>query len=332
MENKIALTPDMIDFLLKAFPTLDIDNCKVEVAGKAASDRTFLRIITKNNSFILILWNSTDEDWSRFLSIGLNRDATSFLLPEIFGFDNKNGFILEEDLGSLTLKKYCQKENNEKEKIIKSYLQTIDSLCLWQSPKVSKIKCINQRVMDLETFLWESSYFARYCVSQYCKLDRLLNKEWEREREELAKKCNSFEKSVIHRDFQSENILLFNNKIRFVDFQGARQGPPQYDVASLLFDPYISILSEEDIVGIYKHYCKESKRKDENFYILYLCSLQRLMQAAGAYANLSLNKGKKKYEEFLPTSLLRLKKIAEVSGEFPAIFNIANKCLEKIKR
>ncbi|MCX7726335.1 MAG: phosphotransferase [Chitinispirillaceae bacterium] len=332
MDNKIALSSKQTEFLLKIFPDLEINKCKIEIAGQAASQRTFLRVFWKGNSFIIVLWDSKDEDWQRFISIASNRKVTSFLLPEIFGFDSENGFILEEDLGNLTLKKYCQNLKDKKDKIVDIYLKAIDALCLWQSPQTSTIECINQRSMDLETFLWESSYFARYCVYQYCQVEDLLNKEWEKERKIIAEKCASFEKSVIHRDFQSENILLSNNKIRFVDFQGARLGPPQYDVASLIFDPYVSLFSDEEIEKIYNYYCEKSKRKDEKFEMLYFCALQRLMQASGAYANLSLNKNKKWYEEFLPISLLRLKKIAESLKIFPAIIDITNKCLENMGR
>ena len=55
---------------------------------------------------------------------------------------------------------------------------------------------------------------------------------------------NSLEFSVngfMHRDMQSRNIILKNDHFYFIDFQGGRSGPIQYDLASLLIDPYVKL-------------------------------------------------------------------------------------------
>ena len=45
----------------------------------------------------------------------------------------------------------------------------------------------------------------------------------------------------LYRDFQSQNIAVQGERLRFFDFQGARRGPRQYDLASLLGDPYVEL-------------------------------------------------------------------------------------------
>ena len=49
---------------------------------------------------------------------------------------------------------------------------------------------------------------------------------------------------VIHRDFQSRNIMIRGQALRLIDFQGMRFGPPAYDLASVLIDPYVGISPE----------------------------------------------------------------------------------------
>src|SRR6185312_5017584 len=56
------------------------------------------------------------------------------------------------------------------------------------------------------------------------------------EMEQLSKELGRIEPQMLmFRDFQSRNIMLHDGKVYFIDFQGAMQGPPQYDIASLLW-------------------------------------------------------------------------------------------------
>jgi aminoglycoside/choline kinase family phosphotransferase len=43
----------------------------------------------------------------------------------------------------------------------------------------------------------------------------------------------------VHRDFQSQNIIARSGHAYLIDFQGMRPGLAEYDLASLLFDPYV---------------------------------------------------------------------------------------------
>jgi aminoglycoside/choline kinase family phosphotransferase len=60
----------------------------------------------------------------------------------------------------------------------------------------------------------------------------------------LAKRLASYRRVLVHRDFQSQNIIVWNEQAYLIDFQGVRPGLPQYDLASLLFDPYVALTVE----------------------------------------------------------------------------------------
>ena len=59
--------------------------------------------------------------------------------------------------------------------------------------------------------------------------------------EELAQRPRVF----VHRDFQSQNIIIRNAQAHLIDFQGMRPGLAEYDLASLLFDPYVDLSPAE---------------------------------------------------------------------------------------
>jgi aminoglycoside/choline kinase family phosphotransferase len=183
--------------------------------------------------------------------------------------------------------------------------------------------------MDAETFLWESGYFAQHCVTGFFGKEGLLTLAWERERERMAAHAAGIQKINMHRDLQSENVMIRRGRVRFIDFQGARLGPAHYDAASLLFDPYIDQLNESSIDGLIDYYLtKKGMASDTDKNDFYVCAAQRLMQALGAYGNLSLHKSKPHYRRFIPVAIGRLSNIFNNHLlDYPAMGEVVNGCL-----
>jgi aminoglycoside/choline kinase family phosphotransferase len=56
------------------------------------------------------------------------------------------------------------------------------------------------------------------------------------------------------------------------------------------------------------------------------------MQALGAYANLSIHKGKDWYREYIPVALSRLEQMADGQASFPVLQEIVRTCREVCKK
>jgi len=111
----------------------------------------------------------------------------------------------------------------------------------------------------------------------------------------------------VHRDFQSQNLIMRNGQAHLIDFQGMRPGLAEYDLASLLFDPYVTFSKAEceELLADY-----EEKRRAachpvaaDSREVFRLCGIQRLMQALGAYGFLGLVRGNKAFLEHIPAAL-----------------------------
>ena len=116
----------------------------------------------------------------------------------------------------------------------------------------------------------------------------------------------------MHRDMQSRNIMVHQNRCYFIDFQGGRTGPLQYDLASLLVDPYVA-LSPKNKNTLYDYYvqqlsarinCEESAFRKG----FATCAITRNLQILGAFGHLSRNKGKPYFEAYIPGALHTLLK------------------------
>src|SRR5256714_13380471 len=136
----------------------------------------------------------------------------------------------------------------------------------------------------------------------------------------MAERLAGRPRVLVHRDFQSQNIIMRNGQAHLIDFQGMRPGLAEYDLASLLFDPYVSF-SRAECEELLTDY--ESKRAiacnpvAPDFRAIFrLCGIQRLMQALGAYGFLGLVKGNKTFLNHIPAAIDSLRTLA---GEIPEL-------------
>ena len=336
MADEVTLSPAQAAFVRGHVSDFSEKECEITTAGQAGSPRVFVRIretAGRRRTYILVVWDSNNEDWPRFLNIPREVSPRVLFLPEIFASDPELGLILEEDLGDRTLYRVVSEAKGDEKAIMNAYSRVIEALCAWQSLDVKASPTIASRTMDLETLVGETDYFARRCAVDFCgRKPSALGSAWEKERRRLAAAVALLPKTFIHRDFQSENIMFLDGKVRFVDFQGARLGPPGYDVASLLYDPYSDFLSVERTAQLFDYYCSLDLRTAVGPHEFDLCAAQRLMQACGAYGNLSIHKGKTRYREFMPVALDRLAAVVGRLPEYPAIKKVVECCREAVGR
>ena len=104
-----------------------------------------------------------------------------------------------------------------------------------------------------------------------------------------------------------------------IDFQGMRHGVAQYDLASLLYDPYVtlSVQQRETLLADYIVHCAEAGYAVAPDFreIFDLCALQRLMQALGAYGFLGLTRGRPHFLKHIPAAMASLREVtARISG------------------
>jgi aminoglycoside/choline kinase family phosphotransferase len=327
-ENRIIGKGFYIDFEEKEV-LLESDG-KTRPVGTGGSDRKFLREELNGVNVVRMQCSPHDPEFKRHIDYTKFFASCSVPVPKLIREDANNFYAIFEDLGDMSLYSWLRCERNTKdiEEIYRKALDIAIHIHSVVTQRVSECPALCERVFDRKQFLWESEYFldrfARGIHKINVKIPSVLYDDLKR----LAGFADDFRKTVIHRDFQSQNIMITGDKALYIiDYQGARIGPPAYDIASLLWDPYYH-LNEDIRDRLLDYYIdKMDSTLNENFdrkeflRSLPVCRLQRHMQALGAYGYLSSVKQKKYFLKFIPEAVRLLKEDIELfREEYPGLF------------
>jgi len=312
---------------------------QAEIAGSAGSGRIYWRVGTWPESHILLQSHPGDADYVRFLSISRHLRDAGLRVPRILGSDDDRRLVLLEDLGSTLL--FAQARDagfpgeGDPAALERAYLPALDALARWQERGTAALPgCpeLSDRVFDLGPLLWESSYFARRCAEESYDLppERLAEPALLAELARLAQRVESHPRVLMHRDFQSQNLMSRDDGIWFVDYQGARAGSCWYDLASLLWDPYVA-LPMDVRKRLFQRWLEQMPcgPEDKAWRALLDAALQRVMQALGAYGFLSRRKGLPWFAQFLKPGLTILHATVLEHGEMPALKSLVDELVAR---
>ena len=290
--------------------------------GVGGSDRTYYRISHKDKTAILMKCTEADQDYIRHITYTRFFRKCSLPVPDMFVVDESNKQALFEDLGDLSLYSWlkCRRSPDEIEALYKKILDIVVQLQTVAANRISECPMLQERVFDYDHLRWETEYFMERFIKAIKKINNSgqeLNAEFDR----LARYVDAFPKTILHRDFQSQNIMITKGNVpRLIDYQGARLGPAAYDIASMLWDPYYR-LEERLRDRLIEYYILRMKQAQTSFTepdfrrSLLPCRLQRHMQALGAYGFLSTEKGKTHFLKHMPQAIEYLKQETALAKE-----------------
>ncbi len=288
------------------------------------SDRRFWRLATGERRAILMQAAPDDAEFERFAAIGALLREEDLGGPEILAVDPASRSILMEDLGEDSLYRRAADPAANLTQLPRLYRQVLDLLVEIQTRGTAAADgCLLavDRLFDRETLRWETDYFRRRFLAGYLGLPAADLAPLDDEFDRLATAALAQPVVLMHRDFQSQNILLKEDRVRLVDFQGMRRGPLAYDPMSLLRDAYVDLGADlrVELLEYYRERLAAVGGPDITPGQLgrwaTVAGLQRNMQALGAFAFLSQVKGKPRFRRHIP---LGLKHLADGLGELRA--------------
>ncbi len=279
---------------------------RVERLPGDASSRRYYRIHCGAKTFIVMKMEPFAKEGEAlpFVAIQRHLKTHGVDVPEIHDVDPSQGFLLLEDLGDTTLLRRLQ-EVCDADTERHHYQRILDALVRLQffaspKPKGPKLDAFKLR-FDTEKLMWEVQHTIEHFYLSYLKRS-VSKQDLKTMQSGFNRICSFLAKQPVvltHRDFHSRNIMIKPEKskerIVMIDFQDARMGPAQYDLASLLRDSYYQ-LEETQINRLLDYYIarwegiSEQPIDREIFFLTFdLMSVQRNFKAIGSFASF-LNK------------------------------------------
>jgi aminoglycoside/choline kinase family phosphotransferase/CTP:phosphocholine cytidylyltransferase-like protein len=290
---------------------------RTQLAGDG-SDRKWFRLSTTDQSIVMVdhgirIGHSTNET-DAFVTIGQHLFAKGIQVPEIYLHDTFSGLAFLEDLGDTHLQFLIQDTNDQNEIIshYKAVILLLAELSLSGAKGFDTAWTYQTSRYDKDLILEkECRYFLDAFIGEYLGLDRHFE-DFADEFIYLANKALEFSvDGFMHRDLQSRNIMVKNNRYYLIDFQGGRLGPIQYDLASLLIDPYVALphATRAELLNFSIEKIPAAITVDpDKFLTCYLyCAVTRNLQILGAFGYLSRIRGKSYFETYIPTAIKSLK-------------------------
>jgi NDP-sugar pyrophosphorylase family protein len=299
IENYIAVNSDgednCFDEIVQVKAALEAakGNGKVEFLGARGSDRVFFRA---PGQVVIIYDDANRAENAKYAMHTRWLASKGAPVPQLLADLKQMKTLVLEDAGREGMK-------------LDGYVKCAEALAEFNALDFSEIEATLEPAMDAEMWKWERELFSEYCLKRH--FGRELTAEVECELEKVASVLEKEPRALVHRDFQSTNVLWKNGGLKFIDYQGMRTGPAVYDLASLVYDPYVK-LSERERRSVAKAYALAAGRA-EILEVLPFAAVERLIQCLGAYGRL-VSVGKKEFGKYVLPALENLLAAADESG------------------
>lgn len=305
------MVPDFASLVLPHFPAADPAALSWERIERGGSDRDFFRIrgLGEIGSAIVARYGTAKAENAHYCRAAEFLGLHGVRVPRVYFHDEAQRLLALEDLGTIDLWSFRDEPWPVRRVHYTSALREVHGIHRLRALDAEKEGLRLEIAFDEALYRWEQDYFFDHCLGSALRgqveaeavAELRALPDWGAVAAELADRP----RRLVHRDFQSQNIMLHRGQAALIDFQGLRAGLPEYDLASLLFDPYVVLTPDErmELLEIYRGLTPAVAVHDRTFE---LCALQRLMQALGAYGFLGLQRGKPAFLAHIPRALASL--------------------------
>lgn len=276
-------------------------------ASADAGFRRYFRIrSTTGQSYIIMDAPPALEDCAAFVKVDKLMHGAGIRAPEVLHWDEAQGFMLLNDLGSHTLLQSMQSLEEGRDAQCKTeawYREAISILIRWQKASVEGVlPPYDEALLRREVELYPQWYADQHKHKPFTPEQSAL---WQRITALIIAHNLAQPKVYVHRDYMPRNLMVSSDAAKplgVLDFQDAVYGPITYDIASLMRDAFHS-WPEDVVIDMTVRYWEQARSAGlpvpqdfgEFYKAVEWMGLQRHLKVLGIFARLNYRDHKPKY-------------------------------------
>lgn len=301
----------------------------------AGSNRVYYRYVLPGGGSVVGVEGTNKDENAAFLSIGRHLRSAGLPVPEILAVSESGMCYLLEDLGDDSLFGLMERAREsgtysaEQTLLLDKVMHLLPDLQFKGGDGLDYSVCFPCESFDRRSIFWDLNYF-KYSFLKATGLEfheARLEDDFERLTSVLL--ADAPYDTFMYRDFQARNVMVKDGEPWFIDFQGGRRGPVEYDVASFLWQAraaYPQDLRNHLIdvytksLGRYRKVEAATFRKRLMHFVLF-----RTLQVLGAYGFRGYFERKQHFIESIPGAIQNLKDLLDAgvgSKEYPYLAEV----------
>jgi len=310
-----------MDILRKLFASYaGVDAVSAELLPQSGGRRRYYRMTAPGVSLIGVIGTDILEDKAFCYMADHFRDA-GIRVPEVYSVSEDGLHYIQQDLGSVSLFNAIASGRTEgyssyQVDLLRKTVSALPEIQLNGCRGFDYSVCHPCHEFQARQVMFDLEYF-KYC---YLKVsgaefdpDRLQD-DFDALCSDLLS-CDDIPCGFLYRDFQSRNVMVFEDEPYFIDFQGGYKGPVYYDIASFIWQArarYPRYLKERmldwyiEALRKYADFDETVFRGNFRKFVLF-----RTLQILGAYGFRGLIEGKTLFIESIPYGLDSLRELLE---------------------
>ena len=297
------------------------------------SNRIYTRETDENGRSVIRVVGTNRDENQAFIYMARHFHALGLPVPELYWVSEDEMTYTQEDLGNTILFDHLDDYT-----LLERAMRALAHVQVEGARDFDWSVCFPVPAFDERSIRWDLNYF-KYCFLKGTKIEfsePKLEDEFDTLVQRLTTNDQRLPDTFLYRDFQSRNVMIRDGQPYFIDFQGGRRGPTQYDVASFLWQAKanFSPALREQLIDAYLDELRTlqlSLSEPAWRAALPHFVLLRTLQVLGAYGYRGYFERKPHFLESIPLALKNLHALfeanADLQTQYPYLYAISNDLL-----